>query len=150
MSLPVTLRPPQTTRELNLVRSSWTKSMMRTRPVRVRFDEGSRARVTMLDNRTFVEGHARQVDRTLSRASLILAVPTATETTIAGWICFDAECVHYAYVVSTFRSMGVARELLEQAGAIPRAFSQWSHACDRGLGSKLEARGWVWDPTRFG
>src|SRR6185436_17662619 len=80
MSLPLSLRPPQTTRELNLVRSSWTKSMMRTRPARVRFDEGSRARVTMLDNRVFVEGHARQVDRTLARASLLLAVPTATET----------------------------------------------------------------------
>lgn len=153
--LPLTFRPPQTTRELNLVRSSWTHSMSRTRPVRVCGDEHggtiqrSGLRVVRMDRRVFFEGHARQVDAVIARTGVLLAVPEATASTIAGWACAEPGVVHYVYVVETFRKLGVARALLEAIGIEPRAFSQWSNACDRGLGSKLMAAGWVWDPTRF-
>lgn len=151
MTLPLVLRPPQTTRELNLVRSSWTKSMLLARPAHVRFDDDGHVQVAARMNvRAFVEGHCRQVDAVIRRASLLLAVPEATATTIAGWICVEPGAVHYLYVVGTFRGMGVARALVTASGATPGAFTQWSPACDRGLGAKLEARGWTWDPTRFG
>lgn len=148
----MTFRPPRDLRELNLVRSSWTKSMTRTRPVRVaggEEDGGRRITAVRMDRRVFFEGHARQVDAVIARAGVLLAVPMATATTIAGWVCAEPGVVHYVYTVETFRRLGVARALLEAIGAEPRAFSQWSHACDRGLGEKLARAGWVWDPTRF-
>jgi len=159
VSLPVVLRPPQSDRELNFVRSSWTKSACKARPIRVARSEwpaegGSRAiEFAQMDARTFVAGHARHVDRVLPRAEVVVADTTAAPGTLAGWICFEPSTsasgpargvVHYVYVGATFRRMGVAKLLIGELAQRPMSFPTWTPVLEK---IKVPEQ-WVWDETR--
>lgn len=152
VTLPVVLRQPQNMRELNFVRSSWTKSALKARPIRIARSEwqpdgGVRpVAYEQMDAGAFVAGHARHVDRVLLRAQVIVADPTASPGTLAGWICLEpgAGLLHYLYVGQTFRRLGVAKLLIGDLATKRMAFTTWTPVLE-----KLRVpEHWTWDETR--
>jgi hypothetical protein len=145
VTLPLTLRAPATPRELNFVRSSWTKSALKARPARVFLDaEGKPVRFEQMSAGLFIVGHARYVDRVLKTARVVVADPIAAPGTLAGWLCYEPGVVHYCYVGQTFRRMGVAKMLIGELSLQPMAYSMWTPV----LARVRVPVAWTWDETR--
>ena len=125
-------RAAQPGRELNFVRHSWTASQLRWRPS---------VGIRLMDARAFWLGHTRLVDQLLVRSAAIVAVAGAG--LVAGWLAYEPDrCIHYIYTDSTFRRLGVARDLLANVVAVPKVISHWTPMAEQLF------PGYLYDPTQ--
>lgn len=105
MSNLVFIRRPETLRELNYCRNSWTTSELNDST------RGSRAIV----KRIAYWGHSRLVDKLLNRSTILVADSCGAPGVLCGFLAHeihgDTSYLHYLYVGNDFRRHGVARTL---------------------------------------
>lgn len=103
--LPITLRllDESDESEKNFVLSSWLRSYT------------SSKWAESMPRDTFMRGHHRVVSALLDKHHTWVAEVTPGE--LAGWTCTGKYVLHYVYVKSTYRRMGVGRTLLNAPSA---------------------------------
>ena len=90
---------------LNFVLNSWMRST-RINPVYRR-----------INSAVFFNNHEMLINKCLNRSNVVIATPTSAPSLIIGYICFDDShftetvTVHYCYVKSDYRKMGIATYL---------------------------------------
>lgn len=118
-------------RDLNFVLSSWLKSFKANGLLSKR-----------IKNTVYYQFHHALVKRLLQTAKVLVAADQVDDSVIYGWVAHDsvslsenateASILHYTYVKSAFRDMGIAKMLWEKAGLYrnPTFFTHFTFACD--------------------
>ena len=91
-------RPPQDA-DAAFVLNSWLKSQ--------------RYKYGQLRDAEYFDPYKDVIASLISRSNIVIATPEDDETTIIGYVVFDKESVHFAYIKYPFRKMGIARNLRE-------------------------------------
>jgi len=101
--------------ERPFVLSSWLKSYRNAPAVR------------LVDNQTYYAGQAAIVLKTLERAQTLVAADPQDDQVLWGFIVFEDNLLHYAYVKHLMRRNSVAFELWVAADA-PSVVTSMTHA----------------------
>jgi len=131
MTSPVVIRKA-TEADLPLIYSSWIRSY---RTGKARKGLPGRGGVR------YAESQHQIVTRLLSRSDVRVACYAKNPQLILGWVCLEPETstVHYVYVKSAYRGLGVVRDLL---GTLLWQPCRYSHKT-----RKVRAmEGWVYHP----
>jgi GNAT superfamily N-acetyltransferase len=104
-TLPVVVRP-MLAGDLGFVLNSWLRS----------YHESDVARYVPNDVYFADAGHHGICVRLLQETPALMACDAANPHTLYGWVCGAPGVLHYAYVKSPFRRLGIARLLLQHAG----------------------------------
>lgn len=96
------IRPPKPT-DLNFIQSTFYKSMRR---------ESSLGR--QCSGRVFKQ-FQEVIDHILSRAKILVSCVEESEDAIIGYLIFEPEVVHYAYVRPSSQQLDVAKEMIQHA-----------------------------------
>ena len=99
---------PATESDHAFVMDSWLRSFGKGRTWIFRGVQGDR----------FYSGHRRVLGEILDRSVVMIACLQEVPDAVLGWVCVEAECVHYLYVKNKYRRKRVASELLSQARAM--------------------------------
>lgn len=65
---------------------------------------------------TYYSEHKHVVLNLILRSRIMIACSAEDEDQIFGWVCYEKGLLHYIYVKTTFRNMGIGRRLLDEAG----------------------------------
>lgn len=90
----------------------------------------------------FFQGHQERIKELLKTASCDICTAPDDDHQIIGWIVYDKDSIHYAYVKQVFRKMGVAKALISRA-LTARSYShhtKYTRHINKGL---------VYDPYKF-
>lgn len=99
----IQIRPPKPS-DLNFIQSTFLKSMKR---------ESSLGRSCSV--RVFFKEFPQVIDHILARSKCILACYKHEPDAILGYLIFEPDIIHYAYVRDTCRGYELAKELLKTA-----------------------------------
>lgn len=99
----------------------------------------------------FFAGQRQRIDRLLPRSRVIIAYSPADATEALGYVVAEASwktaCVHWLYVKSTFRRLGIASRLLQVTLAMCNASNlQHSHKSDARAKRLFERVGSTFNP----
>lgn len=110
----IEIRGPRPT-DLNFIQSTFLKSMKDESPV-------GRACTT----RVFFKEFPQVIDHLLSKSQILIASYREAPDTILGYLIYEPEVIHYAYVRPSCRGYRIAREMIDTAfpGAKTLTFSQ--------------------------
>lgn len=97
------IRSPKAS-DLNFIQSSFLKSMK---------SESNLGR--SCSTRVFFGEFPKIIDRILSVSEILVACKDDEEDVIFGYLIFEPEVIHYAYVKSGLRRLDVARDLVTKA-----------------------------------
>lgn len=104
MTLPVSIRPLEA-QDSPFVMSSFLRSYR---------DEGGNA---SLSNEVYYALYKPRANRLVDRSTVLVITPEDDAWQILGWIAFEDVTLHYAYVKSTYRRMGLFDRLYRAAKA---------------------------------
>ena len=97
------IRPPKPT-DLNFIQSTFLKSMKRESTL------GAQCAGDL-----FFNEFQKVVDRILSRSKIVVACVSENEDSILGYLIFEPECIHYAYVRPSSRLLDIAKDMVHEA-----------------------------------
>lgn len=106
--LPVTIRTLQAS-DLSFIFSSWLKSYR------------SSYFAMKVANEIYFKEHQKIIERCIAKGEIKVAVNQEDHDQILGFVCFEPHLfrgiltLHYIYVKSPYRKLGVGKELLEDA-----------------------------------
>ena len=103
MNAPVETRPARDT-DLPFVIQTWLRSNRRGP-----FGSG-------LTEREYYDTHDPLVRRLLKEETTVIAHPPDSDDEIMGYVCFGDKAIHFIYVKSLYRRLGVGWELLDATG----------------------------------
>lgn len=95
----------------------------------------------------YYPAHSRIVDHILKRARVAIAAHMDEPDVIMGFLVFEPALIHYAYVVSRARMLGVATEMLKAAG-ISNEFS-FTHRTQDAKALQAKNPHMTYDPYRL-
>jgi hypothetical protein len=108
--------------DLPLVYNSWKRSYRTSK------------RTLHIASKDYYPGHQRIIERVLARATTLVACGPLEPDQLYGWLCFEApQTIHYCFVKSTYRRMGIAGQLAKEAGIKadkPVTITHWHETCD--------------------
>lgn len=97
----------------HFVLSSWMRS----------FEKGGDEARCYADRRRYFEDHQPVVKDILARSSVLVACLPDASDVVVGWMCVEAETLHYIQVKPRFRRSGVASWMLEQFRNVALSYS---------------------------
>lgn len=75
----------------------------------------------------------RVIDGILGRSKVLVACLPENHDVVVGWVCVEADTLHYVLVKPNFRECGVAGRLLDGMDALPLAYTHKTAAAMRRL-----------------
>ena len=130
---------PATGDDLNVIADTWLKSFRYSDfagPVR---------------NTEYFAGHQLVIERLLTQNGARVMCDDKDETVVLAWLCFSApDTMHYVYVKQSCRNLGMASELMKDAGLHGVSPLYVSHLTRKVVRWKENGRYIRYDPYRVG
>lgn len=105
---------------LGLVLDSWTRAVADhspwSRSVRMARQHGRGVQSTPVPRTLTIYHHDLLLKSLIPHTDITLACDPSEPSTVWGWECSEADCLHFIYVKNAFRGFGIGRILLEESG----------------------------------
>ena len=120
-------------RDLNFILATWLRSFKSSSPFTKR-----------IKNKIYYQFHHELIRKLLQTAKVLVAADGVDDSVIYGWLVVDElerndaivgkwAIVHYTYVKSAFRGLGIAHDLWKAAALHPdiTLFTHWTYECEK-------------------
>ena len=137
---------------LGLVMDSWTRGVADDSPwnPQVGRGRGGVGRTPVPPHITLYY-HDTILKKLLPHITILLACDPSAPSTIWGWVAFEQGCLHYIYVKSAFRRLGLGNMMLEHLWSEDQIEDRNEVCCSHRTAGLLRAWPgvrWLWNPYK--